>query len=123
MDDGWLGSVVNVPSLPGVNGPAERVAFATIASTIDVVIKIVARITVVRVSAFAAPRPVIKPPAPPPEPNPKPPPSERCKRMTPIIAIQTTIWMVRRTGNNAAIERTLQYRGARKGTPLRSRGL
>lgn len=93
VDDGCgaPGSVVSVPSAPGVSGPDVRVAFATTASTIDVVMKIVAKITVVRVSAFAAPRPVIMPPAPPPEPSPKPPPSERCKRMTPIIAIHTTI--------------------------------
>ncbi len=93
VDDGCgaPGKVVSVPSVPGVKGPVDRVAFATSASAIDVVMKIVPRITVVRVSAFAVPRPVIKPPAPPPVPSPKPPPSDRCKRMTPIIAIHTTI--------------------------------
>jgi hypothetical protein len=69
------------------------------ASVIDVVIKIAAKITVVRVSAFAAPRPVINPPTPPPVPRPKPPPSERCRRMVTIIATQATMWMVRRTAN------------------------
>jgi hypothetical protein len=88
---GAPGSVVIGPSVPGVSGPDERVAFATSASAIDVVMKIVAKITVVRVSALAAPRPVINPPAPPPVPRPRPPPSERCRRMTPIIAIHTTI--------------------------------
>jgi hypothetical protein len=89
--------------VPGVSGPDERVAFASRASEIDVAIKIVARMTVVRVNAFAAPRPVINPPTPPPEPKPRPPPSERWRRMTPIIATQTTIWMVSRTGNKAVI--------------------
>lgn len=70
---------------------------ATSASAIEVEMKIAAKITVVRVSAFAAPRPVINPPTPPPLPRPKPPPSERCRRMTAIMATQTRMWTVRRT--------------------------
>ena len=88
---GAPGSVVIGPFVPGVNGPAVRVAFATSAKAIDVVMKIAAKITVVRVKAFAAPRPVINPLAPPPVPNPRPPPSDRCSKMTPIIATHTTI--------------------------------
>jgi hypothetical protein len=65
-----------------------RVDFAINASVMDVEIKMVAKMTVVRVSAFAAPRPVISPPTPPPVPRPKPPPSERCRRMVTIIATQ-----------------------------------
>lgn len=91
VGDGAPGSVVSVPSVPGVSGPDERVAFATSANAIDVEMKIVPRMTVVRVNALAVPRPVINPPAPPPDPSPKPPPSERCNRMTPIIATHTTI--------------------------------
>jgi hypothetical protein len=79
----------------------------------DVVMKIVARMTVVRVNAFAAPRPVINPPTPPPEPKPRPPPSERCRRMMPIIATHTTIWMVNRTGNKAVIGAGSSKRGAK----------
>lgn len=86
----------------GASGLCSRVRFATSASAIDVTIKIVARMTVVRVIAFAAPRPVIRPPTPPPVPKPNPPPSERCRRITPIMAIQTRIWIVRRTINMSA---------------------
>jgi hypothetical protein len=114
VGEGAPGNVVSPPpSEPGVSGADERVAFATSASEIDVVMKIVARMTVVRVNAFAAPRPVINPPTPPPEPKPRPPPSERCKRMTPIIATQTTIWIVNRTGNNAVIGAGSSKRGAK----------
>jgi hypothetical protein len=98
---GAPGSVVNGPSVPGVSGPDVRDAFATSANAIDVAMKIDASTTVVRVSTFAVPRPVIRPPTPPPVPRPKPPPSERCKRMTPIIAAQTMSWMVNKMGNTA----------------------
>jgi hypothetical protein len=47
-----------------------------------------ARMPVTRVSIFAVPRTVMKPPAPPP-PMPRPPPSERCSRITTTSA--TTI--------------------------------
>lgn len=69
--------------------PPERCAFASSASEIDVAMKIAAKITVVRDSAFAAPRPDIRPPMPPPPPRPKAPPSERCSKITPIIATAT----------------------------------
>lgn len=108
---GAPGSVVNGPFVPGVKGPAVRDAFATSASAIDVEMKMAAKITVVRVNAFAAPRPVIKPPAPPPVPRPRPPPSDRCNRMTPIIEMHTTIWMVRRIGNRADIGLARQIAG------------
>ena len=98
---GAPGNVVNGPSVPGVNGPDERDAFATRANAIDVAMKIAPSITVVRVSTFAVPRPVISPPAPPPVPRPKPPPSERCKSMTPIIAAHTTSWIVNKIGKTA----------------------
>lgn len=94
------GSVVDgrpEPGFAGASGLLVSPRLATRASAIDVEMKIAAKITVVRVSAFAAPRPVIRPPTPPPVPRPKPPPSERCKRMTPIMAMQTRMWMVRRT--------------------------
>lgn len=70
---GVAGSVV--AGLAGASGLSRRLA--TNVRAIEVEMKIAAKITVVRVSAFAAPRPVIKPPTPPPVPSPKPPPSER----------------------------------------------
>lgn len=79
------------------SGLACREDLASSASAIDVQMKMVARITVVRVRTFAAPRPDIRPPTPPPEPSPRPPPSERCSRITPIMAMQTMTSMVRRT--------------------------
>jgi len=48
-----------------------------------VVKKIAARIAVVRVKKFAAPRPLTKPPPPPPMPS--APPSDRWRRMMMII--------------------------------------
>ena len=114
---GAPGSVVNGvgPPFPdGTSGLFDRTDLATSASAIDVEMKIAARMTVVRVRAFAAPRPVIKPLTPPPVPRPRPPPSERCRRMTPIIAMQTTIWMVRRTANMGGFDSVVGLRGARK---------
>ena len=99
---GAPGNVVNgAGPLPpaGASGLFVAVDLATRASAIDVEIKIAARITVVRVNAFAVPRPVMRPPTPPPVPRPKPPPSERCSRITPIMAMQTTTWTVMRTAN------------------------
>ena len=105
VGDGVVGAPGNVvngagPPLPeGTSGLSLLTDFATSASAIEVEMKIAARMTVVRVNAFAVPRPVIKPLTPPPVPRPNPPPSDRCSKMTPIIAMQTTIWMVRRTAN------------------------
>src|SRR5215471_7738950 len=50
-----------------------------------------ARMAVVRVSTFAVPRLVRKPP---PEPMPRPPPSERCSSTTPIMADTMIRWMM-----------------------------
>jgi hypothetical protein len=110
---GAPGNVVNGAGPVGASGLVVRDAFATSARAIEVLIKIVARTTVVRVNAFAVPRPVIRPPIPPPPlPSPSPPPSDRCNRMTPIIAMQTTIWMVNRTGNKAAMATSSRFRAA-----------
>ncbi len=74
-----------------------REFFASKASATAVTMKIVARMTVVRVRTFAVPRPDMRPPTPPPDPSPMPPPSERCSRITPIMAMQTMTSIVRRT--------------------------
>ena len=52
--------------------------------------KIAAKTIVARVKAFPAPRADMKLPDPPPMPS--APPSERCKRTTPIRAIQMKMW-------------------------------
>jgi|KBSSwiStaDraftv2_1062776.scaffolds.fasta_scaffold375732_3 hypothetical protein len=78
---GWAVGAIDVPWL---------LALAMSASAREVVMKIAARITVVRDSAFAAPRPDIKPETPPPPPKPSAPPSERCNRIVPIMARVTT---------------------------------
>ena len=73
--------------------------FAVSARATDATINIDARTTVVRVNAFAAPRPVISPEMPPPVPRPSPPPSERWSKITPIIPTQATTWIAKRTAN------------------------
>ncbi len=93
------------------SGPTLRVFFANTVSAIDVEIKIAAKITVVRVNTFAAPRPVMRPPIPPPPPIPSPPPSERCSRITPIIAMQTTTSIVSRTAYISGLSHFNRYVG------------
>ena len=66
-----------VGAFVGCNGFVVRDDFAINASAIDVDKKMAAKITVVRVRALAAPRPVMRPETPPPVPSPSPPPSER----------------------------------------------
>lgn len=99
VDGSGVVGKVEPPVPAGISVFVARVDFANNASEIDVVMKIAAKSTVVRVIALAAPRPVIRPPTPPPVPKPKPPPSERCKRMVTIIAMQATICTVSRTAN------------------------
>lgn len=86
---GWLvaGSVIEPPRL---------FAFAIMASASEVAMKMAARMTVVRDSALAAPRPDIRPETPPPPPKPSAPPSERCSKMVPTMAIVTINWTARR---------------------------
>jgi hypothetical protein len=71
-------------------------ALAINARASEVAIKIAAKITVNRESAFAAPRPDIKLDTPPPPPKPSAPPSERWSRMVPIMAMVTMNWTARR---------------------------
>jgi hypothetical protein len=73
-----------------ITEPPWLLAFAIIASASEVAMKIAAKITVERESAFAAPRPDIRLETPPPPPNPSAPPSERCSRIVPIMAMVTT---------------------------------
>ena len=56
---------------------------------------IAARIAVILVSRFAAPRPLTNPPPPPPMPS--APPSERCRRIITIIEKTAMMYMTRMT--------------------------
>ena len=67
----------------------------------DSAMKTVARIAVARVNKLAVPRPLMKEPIPWDVPIPSPPPSLRWISTTPINAMVTNRWMIRRTVLNA----------------------
>jgi hypothetical protein len=72
-----------------ITEPPVRFAFAIIARASDVAMKTPAKMTVIRDSAFAAPRPDIKLLTPPPPPRPSAPPSDRCRRIVTTMATAT----------------------------------